>query len=322
MIDEKLSILIAAYNEQDSVPGLLDELESATSTWSGDVEVILVDDGSSDDTWLRVTSHEASNFELVGIRLRRNMGKSVALRYAVESSSGDILATLDADLQDSPQELMRLVTVLRETNSDLIVGRKINRADPAEKRLPSKLFNYVTSRATGLKLHDHNCGLKVGRRIAFESVPMYGDMHRFFAAMVHAEGFAVTENSVKHRPRMHGKSKFGFERYIHGLVDLLSVVVMTRYRYRPGHLFGGLGLASGAAGSLLLSALLLLKIFQDQPIDGRPLFFLGVLLIILSVQFISLGVLAELQMRGMRPNGETKRDETSDTHRSKNMLNK
>jgi dolichol-phosphate mannosyltransferase len=179
---------------------------------------------------------------------------------------------------------------------DLVAGRKLHRKDSLGKRLPSWIFNAVTSFVTGLKLKDHNCGLKVGRRLVFEQLPLYGEMHRFLAAISHGKGFVVIEQPVQHRARQHGASKFGVERFARGALDLLTVVMLTRYDHRPGHLFGGIGLALGTLGMALLVYLSSLWLFFDQAIGNRPLLLLGALLVLLSAQLISLGVLAELLM--------------------------
>ena len=228
-----------------------------------------------------------------GLRLRRNFGKSAALAAGFQASNGPIIATLDGDLQDDPAEIPAMVARLDEP-ADLVAGRKADRRDPLSKRLPSKVFNFFTSLVTGLRLRDHNCGLKVARREVFESAVLYGEMHRFFAAISHAQGFTVVEQPVNHRARTHGSSKFGFERYVRGGLDLLTVVTLTRYGRRPAHLFGGIGLVLGLAGFLILLYLTGIWAFTDQSIGNRPLLLMGVLFVLVAVQLTSLGVLGEL----------------------------
>lgn len=291
-----LSVLVAAKDEADSLPRLIDELATALSTspMIASWEAIVVDDGSADSTWRVLEQLTSTHSTVRGIRLRRNFGKSSALAVALAESHGTLIATIDADLQDDPAEIPAMVGRLIREDVDMVAGFKADRQDPIGKRLPSKIFNAVTSRVTGLSLRDHNCGLKVARREVFESLPIYGEMHRFFAAISHANGFTIVEQPVNHRARQFGHSKFGLERYARGGLDLFTVVTLTRYGRRPAHLFGGLGLLAGSLGLAILVYLSGLWILTDQAIGGRPLLLLGVLLMILSVQLISLGILAEL----------------------------
>lgn len=293
-----LSILVPVKDEVESLAQLVHEVKAALDDVEIDGspccwELVFVDDGSTDGSWDEIRRLHAEDGRVQGLRHRRNFGKSAALAAAVEASRGRIIATMDGDLQDDPAELPGMIARLDEP-ADLVAGHKADRKDPLGKRLPSKLFNYVTSVVTGLKLRDHNCGLKVARREVFESLPLYGEMHRFFASISHALGFRVVEQSVNHRPREHGKSKFGLERYARGGLDLLTVVTLTRYNRRPAHLFGGVGIIVGLFGFITLLYLTGIWAFTDQAIGNRPLLLLGVLLVLLAVQLTSLGVLAEL----------------------------
>ena len=294
-----VSVLVPIKDEVDSIGQLVDEIRASLDPLQMDHagrcrwEVVFVDDGSTDGSWDEVERLHASDRRVHGIRLRRNFGKSAALASGVAASSGRIIVTMDGDLQDDPAELPAMIARLDDP-ADLVAGHKADRKDPLGKRLPSKVFNAVTSVVTGLKLNDHNCGLKVGRREVFESLPLYGEMHRFFAAISHARGFEVVEHSVNHRPREHGSSKFGLERYARGGLDLLTVVTLTRYNRRPAHLFGGIGLIAGILGFAVLIYLTGVWLFTDQAIGNRPLLLLGTLLVLLAVQLTSLGVLAEL----------------------------
>lgn len=302
-----LSVLVAAKDEADSLEQLYKEVQAALDTADaadaadaaddrrhGEWELILVDDGSTDDSWTIMQSLCALDPRVRALRLRRNFGKSAALAAALATSTGAVIATLDGDLQDDPAEIPGMVRRLVDDDVDMVAGHKLRRRDPVGKRLPSHVFNSVTSRVTGLRLRDHNCGLKVARREVYEALPIYGEMHRFFAAISHANGFVVVEQPVNHRPRLHGRSKFGIERYARGGLDLFTVVTLTRYRRRPAHLFGGLGLVSGVVGVAILLWLTGVWFFTDDPIGNRPLLLFGVLLVILAVQLVSLGVLAEL----------------------------
>ena len=295
----EVAVIVPVKDEIASLQQLVTEVsEALNGRRSGEIsdnswELIIVDDGSRDGTWDEIMRLSADNPRVRGLRLRRNFGKSAALAAGLEASSGRIVVTLDGDLQDDPSEIPNLIARLGDP-ADLVTGHKQERKDPFTKRLPSRIFNFCTNLATGLKLHDHNCGLKVGRREVFTSVPLYGEMHRYVAAISHAQGFVVVEQPVRHRPRKYGSSKFGLERYLRGGLDLLTVITLTRYRRRPAHLFGGLGVTIGAIGVLILTYLSMVWFFTDQGIGDRPLLLLGVLLVVLGVQLVSLGLLAEM----------------------------
>lgn len=295
--DPLISILVPVKDEVESLEQLVNEVRESLErdeTLRGAWQLIFIDDGSSDGSWNLMQKLAEEDAAVTALRFRRNRGKSAALSAALSVARGKLIATMDGDLQDDPAEIPGMVQRLFDEDVDLVAGHKADRQDPLSKTLPSKLFNWVTSLVTGLKLRDHNCGLKVGRREAFESVPLYGEMHRFLAAIAHAEGHAVREHSVNHRPRVHGRSKFGLERYARGGLDLLTVVTLTRYSRRPAHLFGGIGILFGVSGFGVLAFLTGVWLFTDQAIGNRPLLLFGVLLVVLSVQLVSLGVLAEL----------------------------
>lgn len=295
--DVDVSILVPVRDEAPSVEHLTKEIVEALSTSpmtrSMVCEILYVDDGSVDGTWEEVRRMVELDPRVRGVRLRRNFGKSAALAAGLASAQGATIITLDGDLQDDPAEIPGMLGRLDES-TDLVAGYKAIRKDPLSKRLPSKAFNFFTSLITGLSLRDHNCGLKVGRRELFESVPLYGEMHRYLAAIAHAQGFTIVEQPVHHRPRLHGSSKFGVERYVRGALDLLTVVSLTRFGRRPAHLFGGVGLVLGLIGILALGYLTGIWFFTDQPIGNRPLLLLGALLVLVAVQLVSLGILAEM----------------------------
>ncbi len=286
-----VSLLVPVKDEVDSLDQLTAEIDAAMAGFAW--ELVYVDDGSTDGSWQKMADLSAQYPQVRAIRMRRNFGKSAALRAGLAETTGDVVATLDGDLQDDPAELPGLIAML-DQGADVVTGHKADRRDPLGKTIPSKFFNFVTGVVTGLKLRDHNCGLKVARRAAFSSVPLYGEMHRYFAAISHAQGFRVVEQDVHHRPRLHGRSKFGLERYTRGALDLLTVVSLTRYNHRPAHLFGGLGLVMGLIGFLVLAYLTVVWAFTDQAIGDRPLLLMGVLFMVLSAQLISLGLVAEL----------------------------
>ncbi|WP_246842737.1 glycosyltransferase family 2 protein [Allokutzneria sp. NRRL B-24872] len=311
-----LSVLVPAKDEQDTIAELVRQLHESLDP-GFDWEVVFVDDGSTDKSW-RVMSELAEADERVrALRLRCNMGKAAALAVAIREARGELLVTMDADLQDDPAEVPRLVARL-DDGTDLVSGHKKDRKDPLSKRLPSKFFNTITGSVTGLRLRDHNCGLKAGRREVFTTIPIHGELHRYVPALAHAMGFRVGEEAVHHRAREHGRSKYGFERYLRGALDLLTVVALTRYGRRPGHLFGGLGALSGLVGTLILLYLTGVWVFTDQSIGTRPLLTLGVLLEILAVQLVGLGLIAELVLARTLQSEEVERyvvDRTSDADR-------
>lgn len=295
-----VSLLVPVKDEVDSLKQLAAEV---TAAMDGDErqpatgwrwELILIDDGSTDGSWEEIHRLSEQDHRIRGLRLRRNFGKSAALAAGFAVSTGRVIATLDGDLQDDPAEIPGMIA--RLAAADLVAGHKARRRDPLAKRLPSKVFNFFTGVVTGLRLKDHNCGLKVARREVFATTPLYGEMHRYFAAISHAQGFRVVEQPVHHRPRRHGSSKFGLERYARGGLDLLTVMSLTRYTHRPAHLFGGVGLTIGLAGAAVLAYLSGLWVFAGAAIGGRPLLLLGVLLVLLAMQLVSLGLIAEIMI--------------------------
>ena len=293
-----ISVVVPVHNEERSVALLLDELGSAFAgmgapdgsgrTW----EVIFVDDGSTDGTFSALTRlHDgADNVRIV--RLRRNFGKAAALQAGFEEAQGEIVVTIDGDLQDDPAEIPRLLAKLDE-GFDLVSGWKTKRRDPLSRRIPSKIFNWVSGRMSGLRLHDLNCGLKAYRAEVLDGLRIYGELHRFIPVLAHYRGFRVAEVPVNHRPREHGRSRYGIERYVRGFLDLLTVTFMGRYRHRPLHLFGGLGLGLSLLGGIVLAYLTVLKL-AGEAIGHRPLLTLGVLLVVVGIQLLSLGLLSEL----------------------------
>ncbi len=271
---------------------LLDELGSALDPLGRPWEAVFVDDGSQDGTFSALTRLHAVADNVKVVRLRRNFGKAAALQAGFEAAEGEIVVTIDGDLQDDPAEIPRLLAKLDE-GFDLVSGWKARRRDPLSRRIPSRIFNGVTGRLSGLRLHDLNCGLKAYRADVLRGLRIYGELHRFIPVLAHYRGFRVAELPVNHRPREHGRSRYGMERYLRGFLDLLTVTFMGRYRHRPLHLFGGLGLALAGLGSLVLVYMAALKI-GGEAIGHRPLLTLGVLLVVVGMQFLSLGLLSEL----------------------------
>lgn len=292
----RISILVPAYNEAESLGALADGIFAAFAV-NGLVlhEIIVVDDGSTDDTWneTRRLAEFRPELRLRGYRLRRNFGKAAALDLGFSVASGDVVVTMDADLQDDPKEILSMVAKL-DAGYDLVSGWKKRRNDPLEKTLPSRLFNATVSHFTKLKLHDFNCGLKAYRLPVVKQLRLYGELHRFIPALAHAQGFRVTEIAVTHHARKFGTSKYGWRRYMRGFLDLLTVVATTQYLARPAHLFGGTGVALGVSGFATLTYLTIQWLLGHGPIGNRPLLMFGVLCMFTGVQLVCFGLLAEL----------------------------
>ncbi|HRY83815.1 MAG TPA: glycosyltransferase family 2 protein [Candidatus Cloacimonadota bacterium] len=286
-----ISFVIPVLNEQDSLGQLTQEIIRNVGEHS--YEIIFIDDGSRDNSFAILSEMAAQNKSIRIIRFRRNFGKAAALQTGFRHASGEFVFTLDADLQDNPIEIPRFIAKLEE-GYDLVSGWKAKRRDPWHKTLPSKLFNYVTARTFHLQLKDYNCGFKVYRREVIKELNIYGEMHRYIPALANALGFRIAEISVEHRARIFGVSKYGWERYLRGFFDLLTVKMVTQYIKSPLYLFGRIGLSSTFLGLVLSGYLAALKIFWGQPLSNRPLLFLGMLLILTGFQFISLGLLSEL----------------------------
>jgi len=287
-----ISVVVPVYNEERSVALLFDELRSALEPLGREWEVVFVDDGSSDGSFGALTRLHAGNDNVRVVRLRRNFGKAAALAAGFEQAAGDMIVTIDGDLQDDPAEIPRLLAKLDE-GFDLVSGWKTRRRDPLTRRLLSRVFNAATRRLSGLRLHDMNCGLKAYRAEVVRGLSLYGELHRFLPVLAHHRGFRIAELPVNHRPREHGRSRYGLERYLRGFLDLLTVSFIGRYRHRPLHLFGGLGLILGAVGFVVLAYLTALKL-SGAAIGHRPLLTLGVLLVVVGMQFFSLGLISEL----------------------------
>ena len=287
-----VSVVVPLLNEGVTLERLYRELDAALSPTGLEWEVVFVDDGSTDGSYRELVRLHAAHLNVRVVRLRRNFGKAAALAAGIEVASGEIVVTMDADLQDDAAEIPNLVAKLGE-GFDVVSGWKCDRHDPLVRRLASRVYNGVTRLATGVKLHDMNCGLKACRAEVFEHVRLYGERHRFVPVLAHHLGFSVTELPVNHRARVNGRSRFGIERYLRAPFDLLTIVFMGRYRYRPLHLFGGIGLASSMGGFAILAYLTADKI-GGAGIGGRPLLLLGVLLVVVGVQFLSLGLVGEM----------------------------
>jgi dolichol-phosphate mannosyltransferase len=287
-----ISVVVPVRDEELTVEPLYDELAGALSDRGEPWEVVFVDDGSRDGTSAALVRLHAAASNVRVVRLRRNLGKAAALDAGFREIEGDVVVTIDGDLQDDPAEIPRLLARLDE-GYDLVTGWKVHRNDGLLRRVLSRVFNRVTGWVSGVRLHDMNCGLKAFRADVARELDLYGELHRFIPVLAYDLGFRVTEIAVNHRPREHGRSRYGMERYARGFLDLLTVTFMSRYRHRPLHLFGGLGLVLGSLGTGILVYLTVVKL-TGEPIGRRPLLLLGVLLVVVGIQFLSLGLLSEL----------------------------
>ena len=292
----KLSVVIPLCNEVGSLPQLHAELKAAIAEMDRYErhELIFVDDGSTDgsDRVLRELFERDQSIKV--IQFRRNFGKSAGLAAGFRLASGDHIVTMDSDLQDVPAEMHKLLEPIVRDEADLVSGWKTPRLDPISKTLPSSIFNRVVRMASGVELHDFNSGFKAYRHEVLPELNLYGEMHRYIPVLAHFRGFRVAEVAVAHRPRVHGRSKFGVERYFRGFFDLLTVLFLGHYTRRPLHLFGWLGILTFGAGFLIDAYLAVLKLFFGQPIGDRPLLQLGVLLMIIGAVFVVFGLLGEM----------------------------
>jgi glycosyltransferase involved in cell wall biosynthesis len=287
-----ISVVVPLHNEERTIALLHEELEAALDPFGEPWEAVYVDDGSTDGSFAALTRLHSRAANVKVVRLRRNFGKAAALAAGFAQAAGDRVITMDGDLQDDPSEIPRLLAKLDE-GFDLVSGWKTKRRDPLRRRIPSKIFNRVAGWMSGLRLHDMNCGLKAYRAEVVRSVVLYGELHRFIPVLAHEQGYRVAELPVHHRPREHGRSRYGLERYLRGFLDLLTVSFMGRYRHRPLHLFGGFGLLLGLTGTAILVYLTIDKIL-GHAIGKRPLLTLGVLLVVVGMQFFSLGLISEM----------------------------
>jgi len=294
-----LSVVIPLFNEEESLAELVHWINRVVEENKIKAEIILIDDGSSDASWEIVEELSQTFPHLVGIKFRRNYGKSAALNVGFKQAIGRVVITMDADLQDSPDEIPALMDAIDRQGYDLVSGWKKNRHDPISKTLPSKFFNRITRWISKIKLHDFNCGLKAYRLDVVKSVEVYGEMHRYIPLLAKWAGFyKIGEQVVKHYPRKYGVSKFGFERFINGFLDLLSITFVGKFAKRPMHFFGALGTLFLIVGFAVLSALTINKLVYNQGgIAERPLFFLGFLILIIGTQLFVTGFLAELVVR-------------------------
>ncbi len=298
-----VGVVVPVYEEAASLATLAREIRSSCEAGELAFEVWFIDDGSRDGSWTEILRQCKSDERFHGVRLRRNYGKSAALAAGFERVNARVVITMDADLQDDPGEIPSLVAAV-DAGEDLVSGWKELRKDPWTKTLPSRFFNLVTRIVSGIPLHDFNCGLKAYRLEVIKSVKIYGEMHRYIPLLAKWEGFTrIGERRVNHRSRRHGQSKFGFERYVRGCLDLMTVMFLTRFGGRPMHFFGSMGLLAFLGGFVISLWITMDKFVYDNPVGDRPSLLLGALLIMVGVQFMCTGFLGDLILRGRMKEG-------------------
>jgi glycosyltransferase involved in cell wall biosynthesis len=288
-----VSVLVPVMNEAETVEELAARVAAVLDGLGRSCEIIFVDDGSNDGTSNRVRRARERDPRVKLVRLRRNFGKAAALCAGFDHCNGAIIITMDGDLQDDPEEIPRFLSALEEGDLDLVSGWKRRRQDPVGKRLPSRLFNWVTRRLAQVDLHDFNCGFKAYRREVLAEIAVYGELHRYIPVLASRRGFAVGEIQVNHHPRRHGTSKYGWDRFYKGLLDLITVLFITRYTRRPLHLFGSFGLLF-LAGGLGINTYLAYAWFHGEDLSDRPLLQLGILLMLLGIQVLTTGLIGEM----------------------------
>lgn len=303
MTNLQLSVIIPAKDEEESIPELCSWISRVMQTHGFSYEVFLIDDGSTDGTWDQIVAVNKENKNIKGIRFNRNFGKSAALQTGFRLAKGEVVITMDADLQDSPDEIPELYRMIKEQKFHLVSGWKKKRNDPLSKTIPSKFFNGVTSRISGIKLHDFNCGLKAYDKTVVKNISVYGEMHRYIPVIAKWAGFTrITEKVVEHRARKYGYTKFGLERFVNGFLDLLSITFVSKFRQKPMHFFGAWGTVS-----FLIGFVLTVKIFWDKmyslyidnlpmkrDITEQPIFYLALVAVVIGVQLFVTGFLAEM----------------------------
>ncbi len=294
-----ISVIIPLYNEDESLKELNYWIVRVMLSNNFSYEIIYIDDGSSDNSWKEIEKLSAENKNVKGIKFRRNYGKSAALNRGFDAAIGDVVITMDADLQDSPDEIPGLYKMIKEDGLDLVSGWKKKRRDPLTKRIPSKFFNRSTRIMSGIKLHDFNCGLKAYKKNVIKSIEIHGEMHRYIPVIAKWAGFSnIGEKIVDHQKRKYGVTKFGFERFIKGYLDLISIVFISKFGKRPMHLFGTLGTLIFIVGFIIAAYLAYAKFFMaEYKMTERPLFYFGLLAMMIGTQLFLAGFLAELISR-------------------------
>lgn len=289
----KVSVLVPLFNEEESLQKLTNEIKKVFVDISPDYEILFIDDGSSDNSLKVIKDIAKNNNRIRYISFRKNYGKSAALNVGFKHVNGDVVVTMDADLQDDPNEIPNLLKELQK-GYDLVSGWKKHRHDPFVKKYSSRFFNWVTKLMSRINIHDFNCGLKAYRREVVKKIEIQGELHRYIPVLADWKGFKISEVAVKHHPRRYGKTKFGISRFFKGFIDLITVIFTTRYIKRPLHFFGVMGVITFAAGFIIDAYLSILWFLDKIHLSNRPLLYLGTVLIIVGVQFFSLGLIGEM----------------------------
>lgn len=306
-----ISVVVPAYNEEESLTELNDWISRVMKKHGFTYEILLVDDGSIDGTWAKTKELSSINSSFKGLKFNRNHGKSAALNTGFQYASGDVVITMDADLQDNPEEIPELYKMIIDDDYDIVSGWKKKRHDPIGKTIPSKFFNAVTRKISGIKLHDFNCGLKAYKNIVVKNISVYGEMHRYIPVICKWHGFGkIGEKVVQHQARKYGVTKFGFERFITGFLDLISVTFVSKFRKKPMHFFGTMGSLSFITGFIITCYIIFQKIwsiYKDQAfrdVVDQPLFYLALVAIVIGVQLFLAGFLAEMYTMANEKNSQ------------------
>lgn len=303
MVNPEISVVIPAQDEEESIAELCQWISRVMQSHGFSYEVLIIDDGSTDNTWQQIVSIHQAEPAVKGIRFNRNFGKSAALQTGFRASKGKVVITMDADLQDSPDEIPGLYAMIKEQGYHLVSGWKKKRHDPVSKTIPSKFFNYVTRKISGIELHDFNCGLKAYHSAVVKNITVYGEMHRYIPLIAKWAGFTrIGEKPVEHQERKYGRTKFGIERFINGFLDLLSITFVSRFRQKPMHFFGTFGTLSFLIGFMFtaklfwdkMDSLYFSRIPLKRDITAQPLFYLALVAVIIGVQLFVTGFLAEM----------------------------
>lgn len=304
MSHTQISVIIPLFNEDESLPELSDWIMKVMNEHNYTYEVIFIDDGSTDNSWQVINQIREKSSYFKGIRFRRNYGKSAALNVGFQASVGDVIITMDADLQDSPDEIPELYNLIVKDGYDLVSGWKRKRYDPITKTIPTKLFNWATRKMSGLELHDFNCGLKSYHKDVVKNIEVYNEMHRYIPVIAKWAGYyKITEKEVQHRARKYGTTKFGLERFVNGFLDLLTIFFVSKFGKKPMHFFGVLGTISFFIGFVITSILLGEKIYnsfnmvEQRGVTDQPLFYLALVLLIVGVQLFTAGFIGEMISR-------------------------
>ncbi len=315
-----ISVVVPLYNEEESLRELVEWIAAVMEENGFSYEILLIDDGSRDGSWTRIVELSGVHPEVKGVRFRRNYGKAAALNEGFNRACGEVVITMDADLQDSPGEIPGLYNMIKKDGYDLVSGWKKDRKDPLSKTLPTKLFNRTTRLMSGIRLHDFNCGLKAYRKDLIKSIEVYGEMHRYIPVLAKRAGFErIGEKVVKHQARKYGSTKYGFDRFFKGFLDLISISFVTRFGQRPMHLFGLLGTILFLAGFVIAANLAYGRfVLLEYRMTERPLFYFGLLAMILGTQLFIAGFLGELISRNAPDRNKYHIDSATDDNRDKN----